>query len=47
MLIAGEGRVFFSICCLISGGFFFLLHFEIWEDLDFSVVIIISCSAFI
>lgn len=23
---------------------FFLLHFEIWEDLDFSVVMIISCS---
>lgn len=46
MLIAGEGRVFFSICCLISGVgfFFFLLHFEIWEDLDFSVVMIISCS---
>lgn len=48
MLIAGEGRVFFFYLLLdFRWVFLFLLHFEIWEDLDFSVVIIISFSAFI
>lgn len=48
MLIAGEGREFFFYLLLdFRCWVFFLLHFEIWEDLDFSVVIIISCSAFI
>lgn len=45
MLIAGEDKVFFLFAAFFS--FFFFLHFEIWEELDFSVVIIISCNAFI